>query len=463
MANRSLRILHAIHAYPPHTQAGAAMHTHALAQAQIEKGHQATVLCADYDLKRAHGHLESRVHEGVPIVEITNNWVSETFVDTYVDAVIGERVRHVLEDLKPDVVHVHNLRNLTFDLPRLARNAGARVVATLHDHDLVCASAAQRLHGAESHLCVDIDTSRCARCFSESTLGRQAALGRLKSKAGGALSSLARAARAALPLTVARLSGRAPSFHATQADLEHRRDAARAVYANIDLFVTPSSSLGREYEALGLPAQKLLVSGYGMPSCRQEHKLRTTSARMRIGFIGTPIWRKGVHVLLDAVRRLPANAVDLTIVGDRDVSPEYAAHLAQRAIGLRVTFTGRVPHQEVGRQFSRLDVLVVPSLCLEGALLVIHEAFAAGVPVVGSNLGGIPDLVQHDVNGLLFTPGDAQSLAHELRRLLADPDLLPRLSAGRPTAKSVEDDANEWEQKYASRPHDAAWSEDVLG
>ena len=450
MPERSLRILHAIHDYLPRHQAGSELYAHALVREQLARGHQATVVCAAYDLKLAHGHLVWRVHEGVPVAEITNNWASEQFVDTYRDAVIGQRLQQVLDEVRPDVVHIHNLLNLTFDLPRLAREAGARVVATLHDYTLVCASGGQRLHRAESHVCHVIETDRCARCFSESAYGRMAAFGRLKGGAPGALSSLARVARSALPLTVARLSGRAPSFPTVQADLDQRMDAARAVFDAVDLFVAPSPSIAREFAALGLSPEKLRVSDYGFPARRQADMPRTNAARLRIGFIGTPVWHKGVHVLLDAVKRLPANAVDLTIVGDMEVAPEYAADLRHRATGLRVTFTGRVPHTDVSRQYDRLDVLVVPSLWLENSPLVIHEAFAAGVPVVGSNLGGIPDLVRHDQNGLLFEPGNWQSLAHELRRLLADPDLLPRLSGGRVANKSIEDDAAEWNAAYES-------------
>lgn len=458
MSDRSLRILHAIHDYLPRHQAGSELYAHALVQAQLARGHQATVVCASYDLKLAHGHMLWRIHEGVPVAEITNNWASESFADTYRDPVIAQRLQQVLDEVKPDIVHIHNLLNLSFDLPRMAKEAGARVVATLHDYTLVCASGGQRLHRAESHVCHVIETDRCARCFSESVYGRQAAFGRLKGGAPGALSSIARAARAALPLTVARISGRAPGFATVQADLDQRMDAARAVFEAVDLFVAPSPSIAREYAALGLSPNKIRVSDYGFPARRQPDMLRTNSARMRIGFIGTPVYHKGAHVLLDAVKRLPANAVDLTIVGDLEVAPEYTAELRHRAAGLRVTFTGRIPHADVSRHYDRLDVLVVPSLWLENSPLVIHEAFAAGVPVVGSNLGGIPDLVKHEQNGLLFEPGNPLSLAQELRRLLTDPDLLPRLSAGRATIKSIDDDATEWDAAYDVLLHAPAWS-----
>jgi len=88
-----------------------------------------------------------------------------------------------------------------------------------------------------------------------------------------------------------------------------------------------------------------------------------------------------------------------------------------------------------------VDVLVVPSIWLENAPLVISEAFLAGVPVVGSNIGGIAEMVAHDVNGLLFEPGNSRALRDNLQRLVDEPDLLPRLRAGIPPVRSLRDDA----------------------
>ena len=81
----------------------------------------------------------------------------------------------MLEATRPDVLHVHNLLNLSFDLPRLARERGIATVATLHDYTLVCASGGQRVHVAESHVCKTIDAMRCSRCFAASPLRAQMA------------------------------------------------------------------------------------------------------------------------------------------------------------------------------------------------------------------------------------------------------------------------------------------------
>src|SRR5207247_9451405 len=82
--------------------------------------------------------------------------------------------------------------------------------------------------------------------------------------------------------------------------------------------------------------------------------------------------------------------------------------------------------------------------------LVIREAFAAGGPVVASRIGGIPETVTDEVNGLLFEPGDVDDLARQLRRLIQEPDLLPRLRDGIPAVRSIEEATRETRAIYES-------------
>ena len=123
------------------------------------------LVCAEYDLTAPHGTIRWRAYEGLPVIEIVNNWESDRFEDTYASPRITAQLEHVLDATRPDVLHVHNLLNLSFDLPRRARARGIATVATLHDYTLVCASGGQRVHVAESHVCAIIDVERCSRCL----------------------------------------------------------------------------------------------------------------------------------------------------------------------------------------------------------------------------------------------------------------------------------------------------------
>src|SRR5438552_2226036 len=162
-----MRVLHAIHDFLPRHQAGSEIYALNLSRAQRALGLQTHVLCTDDDRTLEHGSLRWRLYEGVGVAEIINNWAFPSFRDTYRSPLLNRQLRQVLMALAPDVLHIHNLLNLSFDLPAIARELGIPTVATLHDYTLVCPSGGQRVHEAEGHVCALIDTRRCSRCFAQ--------------------------------------------------------------------------------------------------------------------------------------------------------------------------------------------------------------------------------------------------------------------------------------------------------
>jgi glycosyltransferase involved in cell wall biosynthesis len=447
-----VHVLHAIHDFLPRHQAGSELYALRLARAQMAK-HHVTMLCADFDPARDHGEVVWRMHDGVPIVEIINNWRCASFEDTYTSPLIGARLRHALLTLRPDVLHVHNLLNLSFDLPAFAKDLGIPVVATLHDYTLVCASGGQRVHKSEQHVCVDIDTGRCARCFTESVFYEQTTFGSLMngSRSGRLISKAAVRARRMLPVLTARaaqVARRAGRLTVTARDIDVRMAAARRVFDSVDLFVAPSPSLARDFVRFGLPAERLRVSDYGMPQWPAVNG-RTPGQPLRIGLVGTLVWHKGAHVLVDALRTLPPDSYQATIFGSTDTFPAFASEVRAHAAGLPIAFAGEFAPDRAAAIYHDIDVLVVPSLWPENSPLVIHEAFQSGVAVVGARTGGIPDLIEDDVSGLLFETGSAEDLARRLRELIENPDRASALAAAAPRVKTMEQDAAEWEDAYA--------------
>ena len=451
MTTERLRVLHAIHDFLPRHRAGSEIYAFELAR-RLAGRHHVWVLCAETDPARAHGTVTWRAYDGLPVVELVNNWAFATFEETYRSPLVNDRIRHVLAAIRPDVVHVHNLLNLSMDLPALARAQGAAIAATLHDYTLVCPSGGQRVHESESHVCASIDTARCARCFPESPFHALMAVSRLARPAGLAMAgAAARRVRRVVPRlagAMADLARRAPGPPLGATDLDRRLEYASRVYEQIDLFVAPSAALGREFARLGLPPEKIQVSDYGLPRL-EARRQASTDGRLRIGFIGTLVWHKGAHVLVDAVRRLPADRIDVRIHGDPEAFSSYVGRLRTAAEGLPVRFMGPFDSARAGAVYGDLDVLVVPSLWPENSPLVIHEAFMAGVPVVGARQGGIPELVTDGVNGLLYDAFSSTALSAALESIVGDPGRLARFRDAIPTVKTAEEDAAWWDARYA--------------
>jgi glycosyltransferase involved in cell wall biosynthesis len=207
------------------------------------------------------------------------------------------------------------------------------------------------------------------------------------------------------------------------------------VLARADAVVAPSRFLLQMFAAAGFPADKMTHIAYGVDPGRlasaaaaADARNKATSARLRIGYVGSISPHKGLQVLINAVRRLPAGDWQLDVHGSLDTHPEYTARIQRLARGAqRIVFHGAFVPSELGFVLSQLDVVVVPSLWYENTPFSVLEALAAGIPVVASDLGGITEVVAEGSNGFLFPPGDRRALTARLAAILADRGVLARL------------------------------------
>jgi glycosyltransferase involved in cell wall biosynthesis len=147
----------------------------------------------------------------------------------------------------------------------------------------------------------------------------------------------------------------------------------------------------------------------------------------RIVFCGRLTNWKGVETLLLAVARLPG--VTATVVGDGPELPLAATLATQLGIAGRVTFTGRLPHDDVKRVMAQSHVLVLVSL-YEGLSHTLLEACSLGIPCITSDCGGNPEVITSDINGYVVPYGDVEQLAKAIDKIAGDATLRHRLGEG---------------------------------
>ena len=198
-----------------------------------------------------------------------------------------------------------------------------------------------------------------------------------------------------------------------------------------DAVVVLTDRAAAAVRADGIPGARVhtIPSGFDPGLFAQAHEdVLPGTPRPRIGYVGRLAPQKRADVLVEAFGRMHRPA-SLVLVGDgpdRDLVERLVAHSPARD---RIAMTGFVSHSAVPAVLAALDVLVLPS-AYEEMGSVLTEAMAAGLPVVASDVGGIPDVVQHGSTGLLVPPLDVDALAAALDRLVGDPVLRDRLAAG---------------------------------
>jgi glycosyltransferase involved in cell wall biosynthesis len=416
-----VRLLLAVHGFPPFATAGVEVYTLRLAQALRARGHDVLVLSAVHDLQARPGSTRRRQHEGVPVAEVVNVHHRGTLAATYDDPEMERAMAALLREFRPDCVHVQHLLNLSAGLVAEARGAGARVVFTLHDYWLSCPRDGLRTR-ADLTVCRTMDHAVCAACIADSPylvpplqrglagaarglgLGRQ--LHRLHDLAPRFTETTLRLLRRAAP----------PDLPAGALAMDRRAEALRSAVAGVDAFLAPTVFARDRALEFGLDASRTHVVRLGVLT--EPPRERPAGVRRRFGFVGTLAPHKGVHVLVEAFRSLPDPAITLDLHGSETVHPGYAASLRRAAEGdARVRFRGPFPEGAQDAVLHSLDVLVLPSVWWENSPLVVLEAQGRGVPVIASAIGGVPELVTGD-SGLLVPPGDREQLRDAIRSVL---------------------------------------------
>ena len=227
---------------------------------------------------------------------------------------------------------------------------------------------------------------------------------------------------------VARLAG-IPHVHhghgqtATEVDAPWKSRASAAIerfsIARTARVIAVSESTRRYFLAQGLRSEQVVVVPNGVPGPATLPAREAPASRWTIGTVALLRPRKGIEILLQAIAKLrhAGHDVHLRIVGRFETEAyEQEIHAQATALGLDDVIDWRGFCHDVPAELAAMDVMVLPSLMAEGLPMVVIEAMAAGVPVVGTRVAGSEDVIRHEKTGLLATPGSADSLATQLAR-----------------------------------------------
>ncbi len=425
-----MKILMAVHHLPPHYTGGAEWRTLRTAVALQERGYQVRVVSIESIKGDPQAGLTwyDEVYQGVPVRRLTFNLESapDIFRWKYDNPWVGAHIEALLRLERPDVFHMIGGYLITASALDAAARVGIQSVVSLTDYWWICPRISLlRSDGTLSTVPVQAET--CVRCMAE-----EQRRFRLPGKFLPGLMDLYWKQQ-----------------HERAKKVGDRLDYLLGALNRTQAILCPSVFLMSMYARMGVRQElmRYVRQGRDFPGLTPEQLVKKASPVLRVGYIGQIAKLKGVHVLIEAIRRLPGVPVKLDIYGDTSAFPKYTAEL-QRLAGddARIRLAGTFSF--LSETLQDLDVVVVPSMWYENSPNSILEAFAHRTPVITARLGGMAELVQDGKNGLLFAPGDAADLARKIKSLVDAPEILARLQAGIEPVKGIAAEMDELELVY---------------
>lgn len=407
-----MRILLVSHGLPPDSVGGVEQHVGGLADALVASGHDVEVFARWSGGAAEQGSFVMTATGNPSVWRVAYRWQGvDSLAAMYTCTPMADAMRRFLAARRAagitfDVAHVHHLTGISVDALAALRDAGVPTVLTLHDYWMFCPRG-QMFHHREE-VCATASVERCAPCL---------------------------AATFPFWLGGADRDGQVATLH----------ERARAALALPARLVVPSARAIPPFAALGVPAERFTVVANGVDVARLQRLPAPAlgPGPLRVGYFGTIMPSKGLHVLIAAVKRLARGRVALHVHGN--AVPYHGDHsyltrcFQQVEPGDAVTWFGPYSLQELPDRLASVDVLAAPALWHEAFGLTVREALAAGRPALVSRIGGLQDALDDGVEGRLLPPGDVDAWARAIDALAADRRLARRFAdAARPRARGFD-------------------------
>jgi glycosyltransferase involved in cell wall biosynthesis len=374
-----MRILVITNFFPPHDVGGAEIAAYNTCHGLLKRGVDTSVLSIHTRGPKAQDRryeLEGvRVHQvGYPPHPLKRPFLQ--IFDPRVYRAVAAEIQHI----QPDLVHVHNISGATLAPFVACRRLNVPLVLTLHDHWLLCPN--NMLYKNDGELCDPAEQSgNCGRCFRR---------------------------------------------YDFWGNVPWRRQIFSYLVENVRYFISPSQKLVELHVAAGYDRARFRVVPYGIkptlfhvPSDPLVRKtVREHGLFHSLLFAGAVAETKGVQTLIEAlpILRKHVDRLRLVVAG---VGDEQLMNALRRYDYHTVRMLGRVPFLEMRALYATADLTVTPSTWYDNSPMVIYESLMAGTPVLGSAIGGIPELIEEGKTGYIFPPGDAVALAEGVIRHFA--------------------------------------------
>lgn len=372
-----MKILVCSNFYPPNFIGGAELIAHFHLKEMQKIGHEVLVFSGKIDDAKEQYLLENDVFENVPIVKIiahSRDYNIDT--DPLHKPKMIERFARILDSFQPDIIHYHNLKGLSIGMIQEGKNRNIYSVITFHDNWGFC----------YKNILIKNDLSICKDhndCFNCSTY-----------------------------------------FFYNKLPIRIYKDYLMYNLNLIDNWITPSKYIANNYKPFYESEKEINVvwNGINIDRFKKIHNKKRDKDKIRFTFIGFLGAHKGILVLLDAVNRIKKKKFIINIIGDGHDKSVYEDYIGTNKLKEKVFLLGKIENKEIDNIFESTDILILPSIWPENQPVTITEAMASKIPVIASNIGGIPELVEDNKEGVLFAVGNSKELADKMEWFIHHPE-----------------------------------------
>jgi len=437
-----MKIVYVVHEFPPDKIGGTGVALLEVAKDMLTRGHNVWVLAPqpwlDDDLPSI-GFFDEKV-DGLSVRRLLFSPAlsPNPVLYEYYNPVLSVYAKDFLREICPDIIHIYHLLHLSSSIIDAAKELGIPIILTLTDFWFFCPKWI-RLK-ADGNLCKeDFCWEECIYCLKEQNnvydrITKVFNERMIKSYVEQVMSNNNK-------LEFSLINNRQISSLLVSA--VGRLPFLKSQLEKVDQIVCRSSFLSKVFLKKGYFRNGFTIVSPGTNIPPKLGSKKGQISNITFGYLGGGSKHKGAHVLLEAFRQIKSANVNLKLYGDFP-NTEYARNLRQIArADERIDFVGKYEHTELTRLLADIDILVMPSIWYEAYGLSILEAFANKVPVVATDIGGIPEIVHDGHNGLLFKRDDVLGLKQKMERLINEPGLIRKFKENIPRVKSANEESAE--------------------
>ena len=450
------KILYVLYGWPPNVNGGVILYVENMKRELEKKGLDVYILHnGKFNFFRKNPYIKRSKNN---IYELINAFHFINIEDNpYSDKFYDKLFIKLLKEINPEIIHFHDIVGMPFSFVKIAKKySHAKVINTFHNYYYICPRR-DLMHIDNSHCNLCLEGYICDDC--------KIYISNFKRKLNILKFLLWTYSRNYIPNKLYRrllsliqkfIPAENLNFFTNSKMLNknisiNKKKSLRAIYAikvlnqYTDLNLSVSTDVKNIFTKFGVDEKNNIVMSIGTRASEviKPSNKKLSKKSLTFGYIGGPQSIKGLYLLIDAFNSLSSKYknIQLMIYGVNKSSYEI---LNNRFVdNSNIQFMGSYSYSDLNKILKNFDIGVVPPIWHDNAPQVVFELLSAKIPIIGSNIGGIPDFVLNNINGLLFSPGSIDDLKEKIVTIITNPSLILKYRNNIKPMKTMEEHVNE--------------------